>query len=86
MQRMPLKGDRVVRASHKPGMNSGVDYGLIIVFLLWITAIIGFMIMFALKGHASEFLPVQRPCSVPARNQALSFRDWPAVSARKSSN
>jgi hypothetical protein len=55
---MPLKRRGLgMRESHKPGISSGVDYGLMVVFLFWIAATIGLIILLALRAHAAELFP-----------------------------
>jgi hypothetical protein len=46
-----------MKESHKPGISSGVDYGLMVVFLFWIAATIGLIILLALRAHASKLFP-----------------------------
>jgi hypothetical protein len=40
--------------THKPGIDSGIDYGVVAAYLLWIVAIIVVLVLFAIRGHAQE--------------------------------
>jgi len=46
--------------THKPGIDSGIDYGLIAVLLIWIVAAI-LLVLLALRSHAAELPGPPRP-------------------------
>jgi hypothetical protein len=45
--------------SHKPGSDSGVDYGIAVIFLLWILATLVLVVLIAIKGIGNADTEVQ---------------------------
>ncbi len=50
--------------THKPGSDSGIDYGLLAVFLAWIAMAIALVVLFALRSHARSFVERQNHMQV----------------------
>jgi hypothetical protein len=48
--------------THKPGSDSGIDRGIVAVFLLWIAITIALVILFAVRAHGKD------RCASPIRS------------------
>jgi len=55
---------------HKPGIDSGIDYGLVTVLLIWIAATIMSVILLATRGHTEESPGVRGSVDVSERGQS----------------
>ena len=40
-----------MRLDHKPGSDYGIDYGVVVLYLLWITATIALLITLAVRSY-----------------------------------
>jgi hypothetical protein len=60
---MPFRSREEIM-SHRAGIHSGIDYGAVAVFLLWIVMTIVLVIVFAIKGHADDKNYVTSPLAV----------------------
>jgi hypothetical protein len=46
-----------MKATHKPGANYGMDYGIIAALLIWIAITIGLLTLLAVKSCGEELCP-----------------------------
>jgi hypothetical protein len=43
--------------THKPGSDSGIDRGIVAIFLLWIAITIALVILFTVRAHGEDRRP-----------------------------
>jgi hypothetical protein len=43
-----------MRLDHKPGIDSGIDYGVVVLYLLWIAATIALIMVLAVRSHEPQ--------------------------------
>jgi len=63
---------------HKAGSNSGIDYGLVTVFLLWIAFTVGLLLLWAIRAHAGTDHERTRPAETTVLPAPLQLEIYSA--------
>jgi hypothetical protein len=68
-----------MKLTHKPGGEYGIDYGVVVVFLLWIVATIVLLTMLAIRSRADSLAVDDTPVFVYDRSQPWFVHTTPRL-------